>query len=145
MILCLINSSSKTSDHAERKHLRLLVSRKSENWIRIEQLRRANVPTRSRVLVVVVHVVSLNDEAAVDAMRQISLEHIAARVRLRRNDVVLGLREVEPILAAVIELKAKFGPILVLERVTSTGIEHVSVVIHGRLEWIRAESAKRRR
>src|SRR6266542_3978486 len=59
---------------------------------------------------------------------------------LRAN---LSLSEVEPVLAAMVELKAQLGAILVPEAVAGADVHHVAVVILRNIERIRTEPAKR--
>ena len=48
-----------------------------------------------------------------DAVREKGLIHVTASVGLGRDDVVFGVREIEPVLGAMVELEADFrAPII---------------------------------
>jgi hypothetical protein len=76
-------------------------------------------------------------------MGDIALDHRTARVGLGRDDVILGDREVEPVLRALVVLHADLG-LLVGEGVARAHVPHVAVLALRGLEGIREQAAEGR-
>src|SRR4030088_3087403 len=76
-------------------------------------------------------------------MGEIRLHNAAASVGFGCDDVVRCLREVEPVLAAMVELEPEFGSPIVRKTVAKAGHEHVALPVHRRLERVRHQTAER--
>ena len=61
------------------------------------------MPARSRPSVVVANVARLEQEMIADAVRELGLIHLTMRVGLEGDNVVFSVREIKPILSAVVE------------------------------------------
>src|SRR6266567_1989089 len=95
-------------------------------------------------MLAVSHEVRLEDEVVVDAMCEVGFVHFATSVRLRRNDVVFGLRKVEPVFRSMIELEANLGSAVALgNAITQAGIEHLTFTLDGVLKRIAHQTSKR--
>ena len=79
-----------------------------------------------------------------DTMREIGFIDVAACVRFGRDDVVLVLGKVKPILRAVVELEPELGASIILRNaVANTHVVHLAVVIDRALEGVAHQAAER--
>ena len=87
----------------------------------IQRLGSANMPPRSRIVIVVVDIIRFDDEIPVNAMCQKDFIDITARVCLRRDDIVLGLGKIKPVLRSMVKFEAEFCALVIGEIYTNAG------------------------
>src|ERR1039457_4562023 len=117
----------------------------SENRIGVEALGCPDVPARVGPRVVVADKTCLENEVIGDTVGKVRFVHLAASIGLRCDDVIFCVREVEPVLAALVEFDSDLRPPVILwNAVTSAQIEHVSLLVRGSFKGIASQSTERR-
>ena len=76
-------------------------------------------------------------------MCEIGLIHLAASIGLGRDDVILGVREIKPVLGPVVDLEADLrASVIFRNTVTKTEIVHLAVMVYRVFKGIASKSAE---
>src|ERR1700756_2262420 len=122
----------------------VFVARESKNRTGVEALGRANVPAGPGPGVVVADETRFEYEMIANTVGEVSFVHRAASIDLGRDDVIFCVREVEPVLRAVIEFETHLRPPIILgDAVANSQVVHLAVVIHGSVKGIASQSTER--